>query len=219
MQSQRTNTDWLSDLNASGERQAEALEELRRLLLRAARTTFHRFLGEAQSQPENKINSLAEDCAQEALVAVLAHLPDFRGDSRFTTWAYKFAVNLALRTARREGRGQTPLDLPDDGMIAAASLDERARSWGLDPELPSLQREIWAIIRQVILTELTPRQRQVLTLIVFEEVPMDVVVERLNTNRNAVYKMLHDARLKIKSRLLKQGIEVAEALYIFNFKG
>jgi RNA polymerase sigma-70 factor (ECF subfamily) len=219
MQSHRTNADWLSDLNAGGDRQAEALVELRRILLRAAQTTANRSLGEADAQFGEHIRSMAEDCAQEALVAVLAHLPEFRGDSRFTTWAYKFAVNITLTSARRERWRQTPLDLLEDGTKIATALDERAQSWGVDPELPSLQQEIWVIIRQVILTELTPRQRLVLRFIVFDEVPMDVVVERLDTNRNAVYKLLHDARLKIKSRLLKQGIEVEEALNIFSLEG
>src|SRR5512134_3530241 len=98
----RTNEKWLHDLNANGELQEIAITDLRDLLLRATLYFFNRNLGDFSNMSRDKILQYAEDCAQDALIAVLNHVSDFRGDSKFTTWAYKFAINMALMTARRE---------------------------------------------------------------------------------------------------------------------
>jgi RNA polymerase sigma-70 factor (ECF subfamily) len=160
---------------------------------------------------------LAEDCAQEALMAVLARLPDFRGDSKFTTWAYKFAVNIALTAARRERWRGVSLDalLDDDQPAAwpAASLGLRQADRGAE------QAELWNVLREAIDTDLTPRQRQVLRAVVIEDVPLDEVVRHLGSNRNAVYKLLHDARRKLKDCLAARGYPVAEVLNLFAADG
>lgn len=216
MPKNRTNAEWLMDLRAEGLRQAEALEALRQVMLRAARHTFDHYLGDEQSLPADKIAGLAEDCAQDAVMAVLTRLHEFRGDSRFTTWAYKFGVNIALKTARREIWKSVSLDgLADDSNLPAAPSQPGGSS-SQNPELPSLKGEVWSVIADVIQRELTPRQREVLILMVFQEIPMDVVVERLGTNRNAVYKLLHDARVKVKTQLVKRGIGIEDALRIFS---
>src|SRR5574342_33809 len=98
----RTNQEWLHDLNASGAVQDAAITDLRDLLLRAALYFFNRNLSDFSGLSRDEILQRAEDCAQDALVAVMDHLGDFRGDSKFTTWAYKFAINTALMAARRE---------------------------------------------------------------------------------------------------------------------
>jgi RNA polymerase sigma-70 factor (ECF subfamily) len=216
MRNHRTNVEWLFDLKAGNGRQAEALKDLRLILLRAAQVTFDRYLGNVSTVPDGKIAHLAEDCAQEALIAILAHLPEFRGESKFTTWAYKFAVNIALSTARRERWKSLPLTpVPEDYKFQYQPGVE-IEGKRLDPEIPALQREIWALIQTVIQNDLTDRQRAVIKYMVFDEIPMDVVVERLNTNRNAVYKLLHDARLKIKTRLLEHGFTPNDILSVFN---
>ena len=100
--SSRTNDEWLHDLNTGGAAQENAIADLQGILLRAVLYLFNRNLGDLSVLARDDILRLAEDCAQDALIAIMKHLSDFRGDSKFTTWAYKFAVNIALMAARRE---------------------------------------------------------------------------------------------------------------------
>jgi RNA polymerase sigma-70 factor (ECF subfamily) len=158
---------------------------------------------------------VAEDCAQEALVAILGHLDEFRGDSRFTTWAYKFAVNIALVAARREGWKRVSLDalLQSD---AVASIDA---ALGSDPDRSAQRTEAWAAVREVIEGGLTERQRQALTAVVLQDVPLDELVRHWGSNRNAVYKLLHDARRKVKAHLQARGLDPDEILGLFATRG
>ena len=216
MSDTRTNEEWLYALNTNGEIQETAITDLRDLLLRAALYFFNRNLGDFDGMNRDKILHCAEDCAQEALIAVMNHLPDFRGDSKFTTWAYKFAINIALMTARRErwkGRSLEELSFFDHGMLFEWSMADQS-SWST-PDRSALQDEISHILHEVIEHDLTEKQRQVLIMMVFHEVPMDEVVQRLGTNRNAIYKMLHDARRKLKNSLQARGFEVSELLALF----
>lgn len=219
MSSTRTNEMWISHLSASGPVQEAAIADLRELLLRAAMYFFSRNLGDLQGLSRDEILQRAEDCAQEALIAILNHLSDFRGDSKFTTWAYKFAINMAMMAARRERWKRVSLDELTSG---EASWDEwllQDKSDEAGPEQSAMQGEMRRVIREVIENELTEKQRHVLLLMVFHDVPMDEVVRRLDTNRNAVYKMLHDARRKLKSGLQARGFEMGETLTIFGPSG
>ena len=207
----RTNEEWLDELTASGETQETAIADLRNLLLRAALYFFNRNLSDFEGMNREEILQRAEDCAQEALIAVMDHLSEFRGDSKFTTWAYKFAINMALMTARRQRWKGKSLD-------ELSVSDGRLFEWPL-PDRSVIQHEIREIIQDVIEGELTERQRQVLLLMVFREVPMDEVVQRLDTNRNAIYKMLHDARRKLKSSLQRRGFGVEEVFALFSEPG
>lgn len=207
----RTNEEWLHDLSASGEIQETAIADLRNLLLRAALYFFHRNLGEFEGMTREEILQCAEDCAQEALIAVMNHLSDFRGDSKFSTWAYKFAINMSLMTARRQrwkGKSVDQLDFSKDTRFAE-----------LMPDRSAIQHEIIDMIQEVIQGELTERQREVLILMVFQQMPMDEVVHRLDTNRNAIYKLLHDARRKLKTKLQARGFELSELLDLFSQPG
>jgi len=216
MSNTRTNEEWLDHLNASGTLQEAAIADLRDLLLRAALYFFNRNLGDFGGLNRDEILQRAEDCAQEALLAVLNHLSDFRGDSKFTTWAYKFAINIAMMTARRERWKGVSLD-------ELASSDEtyfsewlmQDKSDGVSPEQSAMRAEIRRMIREVIEHDLTENQRRVLLLIVFNDVPMDEVVRHLGTNRNAIYKVLHDARRKLKNRMQARGFEMGETLTLF----
>lgn len=216
MSEARTNQEWLHDLTASGVTQEAAIADLRDLLLRAALYFFSRNLNDFAKHNGDEILQRAEDCAQDALIAVLNHLPDFRGDSKFTTWAYKFAINIALMAARRERWKGVSLD------ELVSSSENNFFEWilqdkvdGAAPEESALQSEVRGIIQDVIKHDLTDKQRHVLTMMVFNEVPLDEVVRHLGSNRNAVYKMLHDARRKIKSSLQARGFEVGEMLSLF----
>lgn len=214
MTSTRTNEEWLHELTAGGALQESAISELRDLLLRAVLFFFSRNPGDFEKLSRAEILQFAEDCAQDALIAVLNHLSDFRGDSKFTTWAYKFAINMALMTARRERRKGVSVEQlfsTEDGASFEWTLED-AESL---PDQSTMQAEIRDIIQHVINYDLTDRQRRVLLMMVFHDTPMDEVVRELDTNRNAIYKMLHDARRKLKQRLQSHGFEVDEILALF----
>lgn len=216
MSKPRTNEEWLEELRASGATQEVAIADLRDLLLRTVLFFFSRNLSDFERLAPDQILQLAEDCAQDALIAVMNHLSDFRGDSKFTTWVYKFAINIALMTARRErwkGISLDQLAFSQDGSLAEWVI--RDKSIGLTPDQSALQREIRENIREVIEQDLTDKQRRVLIMMVFNEIPMDEVARRLDTNRNAIYKMLHDARRKLKNRLQARGFEIGEILALF----
>jgi RNA polymerase sigma-70 factor, ECF subfamily len=206
-----TNEEWLSALNAGGEIQEAALSELRAYLVRVASYAVRRYHG---GPGQADVAPLAEDSAQDALSALLEHLHEFRGDSRFTTWAYKFAVHAALVAVRREGWARRSLDSvlegPDlvDRVVRAAGTES-------DPQRRALQAEMLAALRDAIETELTTRQRQALTAIVFDEVPLDELTRHWGSNRNALYKLLHDARRKLKACLATRGYDVQEMLNAF----
>jgi RNA polymerase sigma-70 factor (ECF subfamily) len=207
----RSNREWLHNLRATDTPEQEAaIADLYAYLYRAVLYFFSRSDGARHGLARIEIERLADDLAQDALLAILKHLDEFRGDSKFTTWAYRFAINLSLvETRRREWKN-----------ISLETLQERAGQpeWEFKdegapyPERVAQQQEIWKILRDVIEHDLTRRQRALLLAIVFDDVPVDVITERCGTNRNAVYKMMHDARRKIKNQLEKRGLAVSEIL-------
>jgi RNA polymerase sigma-70 factor (ECF subfamily) len=216
----RTNEEWLHDLKEDGTAQEHAITDLQNILLRAVLYIFNRNVGDLNALARDDILKLAEDCAQEALIAILNHLSDFRGDSKFTTWAYKFAVNIALMTARRErwrGVSLDQLSSSEDSTLFEWAALEKSPGPTLDQS--AMQNEVGKIIEEVIQRDLTEKQRRVLMMMVFHEVPMDEVVRELGTNRNAVYKLLHDARRKLKSSLQSRGFEMGETLNLFSSQG
>ncbi len=216
----RSNQQWLQDLMAGSTNQSDAIDDLRTLLLRASQYTFNRNLNDFWRLGREEILQLAQDCAQDALIAVLDHLQDFRGDSKFSTWAYKFAINISLMAARREKWKGVSLDeLPETGEGAFSEWLIRDYSDGNMPEQSAMQSQLVQALRKAIEQDLTDKQRQVLNLMIFNEVPMDEVVRYMGTNRNSVYKLLHDARRKLKGSLQSQGFEVDAALESFAVRG
>jgi len=211
----RTNAEWLRSLEAEGEAQATAIADLRAFLLRAALYALSRSRGDLAHLSDLEIEQLAEDCAQEALLAILEHLHEFRSESKFTTWAYKFAINFSLVAARRERWKAVSLDQ----LLEETDLPEwpiRDAHPAGNPDRAASQAEVWATIREVIDQELTERQRQVLTAMVFDEVPLDEIVRHFGTNRNAIYKLVHDARQKLKAHLEARGFSVSEIMDLFS---
>lgn len=200
-------------MKSSGPEQADAIADLRAYVLRAALYSLRRSRGGLGGLASTAINQLAEDCAQEALLAILHHLDEFRGESRFTTWAYSFAVNMALVAARREGWKTVPLDkVLDNPRLDEWTGEGRAPA---DPQRLALQTETLAAVRDAIDHHLSDRQRQALKAIIFEGVPLDELVRHWGSNRNAVYKLLHDARRKLKAHLEARGFAVRETLDLF----
>jgi RNA polymerase sigma-70 factor, ECF subfamily len=211
----RTNAEWLIALKAEGEPQTAALSDLRSYLLRAVRYALYRSQNTVRQLSPIDIEHLAEDAVQDAVSALLAHLDDFRGESRFTTWAYNFAVNAALVAARRERWGRVPLDrLLDHPDLTSRMADEgRAPA---NPQRRTLQREMLGEVQEAIERHLTERQRQALTAVVFEGVPLDELARHWSSNRNALYKLLHDARRKLKEHLRTRGFDAQEMLEAFS---
>jgi len=217
MSVQRTNEEWIRDLGSGSDNQSAAIEELSNVLLRAALYTIQRQLGNLAQFSQLEVRQLAEDCAQDAVVTLLKHLPDFRGDSKFLTWAYKFAVNIGLTMARHEQwKGVSLDDLEDQPFPKDRAFEENLN--GSSPELAAMRGEVWEILSATIRDELTEKQKLVIQWMIFDEVPMDVVVQHLDTNRNAVYKLLHDARSKFKKSLQAHGIGVDESLDLYRPK-
>jgi RNA polymerase sigma-70 factor (ECF subfamily) len=201
-------------LRASGEEQAAALGDLRAYLLRAARYALYRRGDRLAHRGPGDLDQMAEDCAQEALLAILPRLDEFRGESRFTTWAYAFAVHAALVAARREAWKAVPLDPLLDDPGGLARLGETA-ALGPDPDRRARRAEAWTVIRDVLEHELTDRQRQALRALLVEDLPLDELARHWRSNRNAIYKLVHDARRRLKARLEARGFPPGEILELF----
>ncbi|HEV7177114.1 MAG TPA: sigma-70 family RNA polymerase sigma factor [Solirubrobacteraceae bacterium] len=194
---------WLRHLRAQGPERDAALAELHALLLRAARFEVARRHAGSTHLRGGDQDDLAQQSADDALVALLGKLDSFRGDSRFTTWAYKFALYEAAAKVRRrawQGR-EIPLGEETWPLIA----DERRT-----PEQGAESAELFAVLRSAIQSELTPHQREVLVAIALNDVPIDVLAERLNTTRGALYKTVHDSRQKLRAVLGANGLSIDE---------
>ena len=197
---------WLKRLRANGPERDAALNELHALLLRAARFEVgRRHSGSAHLRGGGgDQDDLAQQSADDALVAILGKLDSFRGDSRFTTWAYKFALYEAaakVRTRAWQGR-----EVPLAGESWPLIVDERLRG----PEHGAETAELLATLRDGIAQQLTPHQREVLIAVALNDVPIDVLAERLNTTRGALYKTVHDSRQKLRAVLASRGLSIDE---------
>jgi RNA polymerase sigma-70 factor, ECF subfamily len=192
---------WLRRLRANGVERERALAELHELLLRAARFEVARRRARMPELRGDDHDDLAQQSADDALVAILAKLDGYRGESRFTTWAYKFALYEAAAALRRrawQGR-EVPLE-PDSWPLIS--------SGGPTPYEGASTSELLTAIGDAIEHELTPHQREILVAIALNGVPIDVLAERLATNRGALYKTLHDARRKLRARLAERGFRI-----------
>ena len=193
-----TDDEWIEALRL---RSDDALAALHRLLVRAARFEVGRRRAALPHLRGELLDDLAVQSADDALVALLAKLDDFRGDSRFTTWAYKFALlEAAVRLRRLAWQGrEVPLE---------SESWERLAATGSSPERDVELRELLDALRAAIDEQLSERQRHVLVSTTIAGVPIDVLAERLDTTRGALYKTLHDARQKLRRRLAEQGFDV-----------
>ena len=185
-------------LRDSGPAHDRAVEELHALLLRAARFEVNRRRGGAGRGHAEELDALATQAADDALVAVLAKLDDFRGESRFTTWAYKFALLEAGVRMRRRAWQDREVGLDPEAWSQFAHA-------GAGPQGDVEQAELLRAVFDCIATELTPHQRRVLVPLTLEGVPIDVLAERLDTTRGALYKTLHDARRRLRAALADRG--------------
>lgn len=202
----RSNADWLAALAAAGPEQAAALADLRQVIVAGLPYAVQR----PATQAEADFTAFAEDVAQDTLVRVLAHLGTFEGRSRFTTWVLKIAVRTAFTELRRRRWKDVSLDqLEADATAGQVMADSQA-----GPERAAEQASVAALVSRMLAEELSDRQRQALTA-VMQGMPLEEVARRLGTERNALYKLLHDARLRLKGRLEREGLSAGEVLELF----
>ena len=206
----RTNEQWLSDLRAEGATKEAALADLRAIIARGLPFALSRWLSPASPQFE----SLTEEVTQETLLRVLDQLHTFEGRSMFTTWVHKIAIRIALTELRRKRWQDSSLDELVDNeeiLISPRILEDSSPT----PEQSAERADMLARIRRVIDEELTGRQRRALIMLGMQGMPMEEAARRLKTNRNALYKLLHDARLRLRQRLQAEGLNVDEVFSAF----
>jgi RNA polymerase sigma-70 factor, ECF subfamily len=187
----RTSEDWLAALGGAGAERDAAVADLHALLLRAARFELGRHRGSLAGVGAVEVADLAVQSADDALMAVLRKLGSFRGESRFTTWAYKFAVLEAGVKARRRAWRDREVPMTD---AHRALIADPAATPDATVDTAATLASIATAIRDV----LTPHQREVLLALAVDGVPIDVLAERRETTRGALYKTLHDARRRLR---------------------
>jgi RNA polymerase sigma-70 factor, ECF subfamily len=190
-------TAWLADLRGKGQRHDEAVNRLYELLLRVAWGEIRRRRGRL-SVGGAELDDLAHQAAADAVVGVLSRLAQFRGESRFTTWACKFAIFEASTKLNRHfwQRPAVAMDVED--------WDRLPDRFGLGPARASEWRAVLGALHGTV-DDLSERQRRVFVAIVVNGVPLDAVVAELGSNRNAIYKTLFDARRKLRASLVTHG--------------
>lgn len=211
----RTNEQWLTDLRADGDAQQEALEDLRKHIHRSIYYYLSQDRSDLRDLAAKEIQAMAGDMAQDAVLRVMDNLDSFRGESRFTTWINKIAIRLAISTLRRARYKNFSLDdLTKDGDFLSAEAN-MVTDAPPNPERAAERDDVFDKIMLGFREALTERQYQALVAVALEGVPMDVVAERMDTNRNALYKLIHDARRKLKAHLESQGLSTDYMMKLF----
>jgi RNA polymerase sigma-70 factor (ECF subfamily) len=197
----RASEDLARALRSTGRAREDAIAELHALLLRAARFELSRRRAALSHVRGEELDDLAMQAADDALVAVLAKLDDYRGASRFTTWAYKFALlEAGVKVRRRAWQGREVVLASE----AWGGFVDARHSAQTDLE----QGETLKVLASAIDEALTPHQRDVFVALALNEVPIDVLAERLGTTRGSLYKTLHDARVKLRRELQSRGFPI-----------
>ena len=195
---------WLDHLSPDSHERDAAIGALHALLLKAARFEVNRRRASLPHLRGDDYDDLAHQSADDALVAVLGKLDDFRGDSRFTTWAYKFALfEAGVKLRRRAWQGREVQLEPATWELIAQGAPT--------PQQDVETTELLAALQAAIAEDLSPHQREVLVAVTLDGVPIDVLAERLDTTRGALYKTIHDARRKLRAALAARGLGHTEA--------
>lgn len=174
-----------------------AIRRLRSLLRRAATHQVHRIPDIRAGLGAVRVEELIEAVTDHATIDVLAKLDRFEGRSRFTTWVYKFGINHAASEARRAIWRDRPVPLE--------AIAEPASHHPLSPSAHAEARDLVGAVERAMRQVLTVHQRQVAVALLVDEIPIDVLAERMDTNRNALYKTLHDVRRKLRAELVHGG--------------
>jgi RNA polymerase sigma-70 factor (ECF subfamily) len=212
----KTNEEWLRALRADGTIQEDALKDLREQLVHGMLAYLAKEGGYRSAPGSVDAKQIVEDCAQEALVIIKQKIDTFRGESRFTTWATTVAIRLLLGELRRQKLNRVSIEDSSIGHNWPNRPLEALQSG--NPEMALQQDEVWSLLKRIIDKDLTSRQRFVLIASAFQGMPLDLIAAKLGTNRDNVYKTLHDARKKLKGCLTKRGVTQEEILRVFEVK-
>jgi RNA polymerase sigma-70 factor, ECF subfamily len=199
---ERTNEQWLAELR--GPNPGEALADLYELLVRGLRAAFGGYGGAVEAN--------FGDFAQEALIKITGNLDSFRGESRFTTWAQKIAMNVALTELKRRRWRDVSLQ---ELFARREGADRGPADTELNPEQLAFQNMVLGELRRMVDEELTDRQREAVVAVLLEGMPVSEVAKRMGIKQNALYKLLHDARRKLKRQMEATGLSPQEVLAAF----
>ncbi|MGW4490118.1 sigma-70 family RNA polymerase sigma factor [Amycolatopsis sp. NPDC004368] len=191
--------EWVRSLSTSARDREAAIARLFADLLRIARAECHRRAARARIGA-SEVDDLAHQAATDAVVAVLAKVDGFRGESKFTTWAYKFVVFEVSATLGWYFRRTSPVGWEIEDW---STVPDR---FGLVPEQHAEWSELLGGLRKAVHEVLSERQRRIFVALVLNGVPLDALVQELGSNRNAIYKTLFDARRKLRARLVEDGL-------------
>jgi RNA polymerase sigma-70 factor (ECF subfamily) len=206
----RTNKQWLSDLSDPGPEQEIALGDLRTIIRSGLPFALSKWISPSDPQ----FDALAEEVAQDTLLKVLDNLDTFEGRSKFTTWVYKIAVRVALTELRRKRWQDVSLEALVETEEGDASMILLADA-GVGPEIATEQADLMGRIERIILEELTDKQRTALVAAQVKGMPIEEVAQRMEMTRNALYKLIHDARLRLKKRMAEEGLSPEDVLQAF----
>jgi RNA polymerase sigma-70 factor, ECF subfamily len=210
----RSNEEWLNDLRAEGDQRESALSDLQQVILTGLPYALNKWI------PTNdpRFVSLAEEVAQDTLLRVLDRLGTFEGRSQFTTWVHKIAVRIALTELRRKRWENVSLDELVEGEetppMEGLMTDHQAST----PEELVEGADMMQRVQRIIAEELTDKQRQAMMAIAIKDMPLEEVARRMGTNRNALYKLMHDTRLRLKQRLAQEGLTPEDVLAVFEHR-
>ena len=208
----RSNEEWLADLRSDGPAKEEALADLRATILNGLPYALSNYLS-----PDNpQFNSLTEEVAQDTMLRVMDHLDTFEGRSRFTTWVQKIAVRIALTELRRRRWRDFSLDSLVEENEEGISFPSLMIDPGPDPDNLTQRSDMLQRVSRLINEELTEKQRTAMVATAIEGVPLEEVARRMNMKRNALYKLLHDTRLRLKKRLANEDLTPEDIWAVFD---
>ena len=210
MAEKRTNSEWLSDLRTEGFEKDDALQDLRAVIVRGLPYALTKWLSSSDPQ----FYDLVEEVAQETLLRVLSHLYTFKGRSQFTTWVQKIAVRLAITELRRKRWQDTSLDelVDTEGSFFGSRL---LVDPAVGPEIANEQSETLRQMRRLITEEMKEKQQKAMIAVRLHGMPIEEAARKMDMTRNALYKLLHDARLRLKKRMEEEGITADDVLAVF----
>ena len=200
---ERSNEQWLAELR--GQERDRALADLRAVLVRGLRVAL-------RGRVRQGLNEAAEDFAQEALIKIMANLDTFRGESQFTTWAQKIAVMTASTELRRKRWRDVSLQEVLDRYGTDSGESDRLADEQSTPEQLTMRSTMVATVRRFVDQELTDKQREAIVAVMFEGMPLEEAARRMGTNRNALYKLMHDARRRLKKRMEAESLSAQDVL-------
>ena len=205
---ERTNEEWLRDLQSATN--DEALDDLRNVIIRGLRAALSTHI-------RGDLETVVEDFTQEALIRILKHLDSFRGESRFLTWAQKIAIHVAFTELRRRHWQNVSLQDIVENQDSLDFTPSFLKDPSASPEEQTTQHDILDTVMRLVKDELTERQRDAIVAVIWGGMPLEEVARRMGTNRNALYKLIHDARQRLKKKLVEQtGLTAQEVLAVFS---